>query len=195
LSEQQARDAAASLGTGVTYVSSTAIDSPEGVGRDMTYAFTDIEQLTLDPSPPAPGGLPVTPANTADRVSFTLTRQPDGNSLLRIVVPELPALGGASGAGAGVPSADQIAMLKPMFAGARLSIAIEPAGQLVRTSSPFVNGQRVVLLEVDVDTVLKDDTLLQRLQSARTPDETRTILTNLPGLKVTLDPEITIEFQ
>src|SRR3977135_3760844 len=40
--EQQGRDAAARLGPGVTYVSSTPINTPEGVGRDITYAFTDI---------------------------------------------------------------------------------------------------------------------------------------------------------
>jgi hypothetical protein len=194
LSEQQARDAAASLGPGVTYVSSTPLDLPGGVGRDMTYAFTDIGQLTLDPSPPAPGGMPVAPAGAGDRVSFKLTRQDDGHSLLRIVVPPLPALGGADGS-PGIPSADQIAMLKPMFAGARLSIAIEPAGRIVRTSTPHVAGGRVVLLDVDVDAVLADETLLQRLQAARTPEETKTILTNLPGLKVNLDPEITIEFE
>src|SRR5258707_420568 len=79
-------------------------------------------------------------------------------------------------------------------AGAHLAIAIEPAGRLVRTSSPYVNGQRVTLVDVNVDSLLSDDTLLQRLQAARTPDETRTILKSVPGLKVNLDPEITIEF-
>ena len=39
------------------------------------------------------------------------------------------------------------------------------------------------------------DTLLQRLQAARTPEEAKAILKSVPGLKVNLDPEITIEFQ
>ena len=73
-------------------------------------------------------------------------------------------------------------------------MAIEPAGQLVRTSSPYVNGRRVTLVDVNVDSLLNDDALLPRLQAAHTSDETRTILKNVPGLKVNLDPEITIEF-
>ena len=86
-------------------------------------------------------------------------------------------------------------MLKPMLAGAHLVIAIEPAGRLVRTSSPYVTGQRVTLMDVNVDSLLNDETLLQRLQAARTPDEAKAILRNVPGLKINLDPEITIEFE
>ena len=71
-------------------------------------------------------------------------------------------------------------MLKPMLAGARLSIEIEPAGTLVRTSSPFVTGRRVTLLDVNADALFKDDTLLQRLQAAATPEEMKTILKSVP---------------
>ena len=133
--------------------------------------------------------------DSSDRVSFALTRQADGHALLKITVPQLPALGGDNAPRSGSPSADQIAMLKPMLAGARLSIAIEPAGRLVRTSSPYVTGQRVTLVDVDIDSLLGDDTLLPRLQAARTPEETKAILKGVPGLKVNVDPEITIEFE
>jgi len=196
--EQQARDGATKLGTGVTYVSSTPINTSEGIGRDITYAFTDIGQLRVDAAPPAPGGLSLGPqaTGTDPYVSFSLTRQADGHALLMITVPQLPMVsgGGSSPSLGRTPSADQIAMLKPMLAGARLAIAIEPAGQLVRTSSPYVSGQRVTLLEVNVDTLLNDDTLLPRLQAAKTPDEAKAILRDVPGLKVNLDPEMTLEF-
>jgi hypothetical protein len=82
-----------------------------------------------------------------------------------------------------------------LFAGARRSIADEPPGRLVRTSSPYVTGQRVTLVDVNADSLLGDDTLLQRLQAARTPDEAKTILKSVPGLQINLDPEITIEFE
>ena len=67
LSERQARDAAASLGPGVTYVSSIPIDSSEGVGRDISYTFTDINQLSLDQAPPPPGGIPAAPQGAGGR--------------------------------------------------------------------------------------------------------------------------------
>ena len=196
LSEKQVRDAATTMGQGVTYVSSTVIDSSEGVGRDIKYAFTDINQLSLGQAPPAPGGMSVgLSANLSDRVAFKLTRQPDGHALLTISVPQLPLGGNTASPSSNSPSAEQIAMLKPMFAGAHLAIAVEPSGRLVRTSSPYVTGQRVTLLDVNIDSLLNDDTLLPRLQTAGTPDEAKTILKSVPGLKINLDPEITIEFE
>ena len=190
LSERQARDAAASLGTGVTYVSSVPIDSSEGVGRDISYAFADVNQLSLDQAPPPPGGMAAPQGGgPGERVTFKLTRQADGHSLLTIALPAVPAISASNG-----PSAEQVAMLKPMLTGARLSIEIEPAGTLVRTSSPFVTDRRVTLLDVNADALFKDDTLLQRLQAAATPEEMKTILKSVPNIKLNLDPEITIEF-
>ncbi len=194
-SEQQARDLAASLGPGVTYVSSTPLDTPEGMGRDITYAFTDINTLRLDQAPPAPGGLPAQ-SSAEERVSFKLTRQPNGNALLVVSIPQIPVLAGDKGPRLpSAPSSEQLAMLKPMLAGARVVIDIEPAGQLVRTTSPFVSGGRVTLMDVSVDSLFADETLLQRLQAATTPEEAKTALKSVPGLKLNLDPELTIEFQ
>src|SRR5258706_2817228 len=116
LSEKQAREAATTMGQGVTYVSSTAINSSEGVGRDIKYAFTDINQLSLGQLPPPPGGLSMAVSgDLSDRVAFNLTRQADGHSLLKIIVPQLPVgRGDNASPSSNSPSADQIAMLKPM---------------------------------------------------------------------------------
>jgi hypothetical protein len=201
LSEQQARDAAATLGPGVTYVSSTPINTAEGQGRDIKYAFRDINQLHIAQTPPAPGGLSVSSSSfgTDAQVAFALTKQPNGASLLRVVMPQLPLTPGAGTAASGgrnsLPSADQMALIRPMFAGARMSLAIEPAGQLIRTSSPYVDGRRVTLVDVNLDSLLGNDTLLQRLQSAKSPDETKALLKDVPGVRLSLDPETTIEFR
>jgi hypothetical protein len=42
--------------------------------------------------------------------------------------------------------------------------------------------------------VLKDQTLLPRLQAAATPEEAKAIIKDAPGLKINLDRAITIEF-
>ena len=52
----------------------------------------------------------------------------------------------------------------------------------------------MTLLEVDLDEVLKDETLLPRLQAAKTPDEAKAIVQSAPGLKINFDRDITIEF-
>jgi hypothetical protein len=47
---------------------------------------------------------------------------------------------------------------------------------------------------VDLDRVLGDEAFLARLQAAKTPDEVRAVTKGAPGLKINLDPEITVEF-
>ena len=65
----------------------------------------------------------------------------------------------------------------------------------MRTSSPYVDGQRVTLLDVNVDALLARRHAAAAASGGRTPEEAKTILKSVPGLKVNLDPELTIEFQ
>ena len=60
-------------------------------------------------------------------------------------------------------------MLKQMFGGAHVTIAVEPAGTLVRTTSPFVDGSRVTLLDIDLDRLLEDDALIAVFRQRRAP--------------------------
>jgi len=193
LSEDQFRNMAASIGPGVTYVKSDPITTPNGQGREATFAFTDVSQLRISTQPAAPGNIAISGgplSTTSESITFSLTHEPAGSTVLHIHVPEpnfLDALGTPA-------AASQIGMVKTMLAGAKMLLMAEPAGTLVRTSSPFVDGGRVTLLEIDLDEVLKDETLLPRLQAAKTQDEAKAIVQHATGLKINLDRDITIEF-
>jgi hypothetical protein len=198
VSEEQARRMAETLGAGVTYVSSEPVSTPVAEGRHATYAFADINTLRINPQPEPPGGISVkTQAFSTDNGTITcsFSKGPDGTAVLRINLPELnlqSALGGANAGDAGL--AQQLAMVRAMLAGARVTIGVEPSGTLVRTSSPFVDGERVVLLDVNLDQVLSNEALIGRVQAARSPEELKAALTGVPGLRLTLDREVTIEF-
>lgn len=198
VSEDQAKRMAETLGPGVTYVSSDPIDTPLGEGRNAKYAFADINTLRISPQPAAPAGLSVkTSAFSTDSSTITCSfaRDPGGNAVLKISLPELnlqSALGNANTGDAGI--SQQLAMARALLAGARVLIGVEPAGQLVRTTSPFVDGSRVVLLDVNLDQVLANEALIGRVQAAKTPEETKAALTGVPGLRIALDREVTIEF-
>jgi hypothetical protein len=194
-SEQQAREMAGALGPGVTYVSSQPVTTPVGQGRDAVYAFTDVGQLRVAAQPAAPGGATVRAPGLdldASTLTFALTHEANGNAVLHITVPE-PALFETLGSNSA--ASQQLPMIKAMLAGAHVLLGVEPAGTLVKTSSPFVDGARVTLLEIDLDQVLKDsDALVAKLQAAKSNDEMKAVLKDVPGLKMPMDREITIEF-
>jgi len=198
LSEDQARALASSLGPGTVLVSSTVINTSDGEGRESTYSFPDVSQLHVSEQPAAPGDVAIhTPGLNTDSpaITLSLTRTPEGNAVLHIVVPPLALFAGPNGSGGVNPAViQQLQALRGVLAGAHLLVAVEPLGRLVRTSSPYVDGQRVTLLEVDLDRVLGDPTLVPRLQAAKTLDEIRAIVRDAPGLKINLDPDITVEF-
>jgi hypothetical protein len=199
LSEDEARNQAEKLGPGVTYVSSTPIDDAAGQGRETIYSFKDISGLHISRQPQMPGGATVQTDSlkAVDQpVSFSMSRLPNGNSLLTISMPQPNMNGGALGFGAGgqnIPSPEQLAMAKQLFAGAKVNIGVEPAGTLVRSSTPYVSGQHVTLLDVDFDQVM-NSAALERLRGVANVDDLRAAVKDVPGLVVNLDPLITIEF-
>jgi hypothetical protein len=85
-------------------------------------------------------------------------------------------------------------MAKQMLGGMRLAIAVEPEGTLVKTNSPFVDGRKVTLLDLSFDQLMGNEAAFARLQTARTPEDLRAVMKEVPGLKMTLDPQVTIEF-
>jgi len=186
LSEESARGAASRLGDGVTYVSSTPIVEGNGRGREITYAFDDINRVHVGLDAPVQG---LATGQSGAGVTCAMTTLDNGHALLKITVPQ-PLL---SEGGSAMPPADQIAMVRSFLTGARISIALETAGTIVHASSPFVDGNRVTLLEINFDDLLKDD-VLTRIRAAKTADEIKAVVATVPGLKLNLEPEITIEF-
>jgi hypothetical protein len=197
-SEDQARAMADTLGPGVAYVSSESIDTPLGVGRHTTYAFTDVSRIRISEKPDT-GGLGIkTQAldSAAGEITCSLTHEENGNATLHINLPELNLGGTPLGdASAGGPSlAQQLAMVRALLAGAHVAIGVEPAGAIVKTNSPFVDGGRVTLLDVELDKLLGNEAVLLKLQAAKTTDDVKAALKDVPGVKAVLEREVTIEF-
>ena len=195
-SEAQARALAASIGPGVTYVQSAPITVEKLQGRETLYAFTDVSQLRITEQPSLPGSikLPATVGGDSKPISFALDRKPDGNVVLRIIVPRPAIFPTGPNGEPQPPTLAQITMVKQLLAGARLMVSLEPEGRLVQTSSPFVDGNRVTLIDIDIDRAAADPDLVKKLQSPKTQDEMKAAINSVPGFKITLDPEITIEF-
>ncbi len=202
-SEAQARDLADKMGDGVTLLSSTPLKTAAGEGRANVYGFRDITRVRFAEV--------VTPGDTSVRasglnfgdigtVAFDLRRLDGGTSLLTLHMPGnlldtlVNQATDPNGRRRAVTSADQLTMLRQAVAGMRLSIRIVPGGRLVRTSSPYVDGQIVTLFDLNLDELFKDETRLTRLIDAKTAAEAAAVLKDAPGLTINPEREITIEF-
>src|SRR5437870_2439314 len=77
-SEAQAKALAASIGPGVTYVSSMPLTVEKYQGRETLYAFSDVTQLRVSEQPNLPGTvkLPAAAGGSTPPISFALDRKP-----------------------------------------------------------------------------------------------------------------------
>jgi hypothetical protein len=137
-----------------------------------------------------------------DSMKFGFAKAANGNSVLTVSMPDLKAAAdkkAASKTPAKAPEAppEAMAMMKQMFKGLRIAIAVEPEGKVVQTNSPFVEGSRVTLMEMNFDALLTDEAKLKQFSAAMDGGsiaDAKRLMKGLSGVKINLDPEVKIEF-
>lgn len=202
--EQDLRAAAPKMGEGVTFVSATPIHTAEAEGTRAVYAFTDITKLRMDQKPVIPGGVGaaggVPGGSSPENILFRFAKTPAGTSKVTVVFPEAKIdqarkAPPAQPAKAADPmQAAALGMVKQMFNGLKISILMQPVGRIVKTNSPYVQGQQVTLLEMDFGQLLADEGMLQKLQGAASLEEAKTLLRGVKGVKLNPDREVAVEF-
>jgi len=200
-SEKDMKEAATKYGEGVVFVSSKPIKTADRVGRIATYQFADITRLRIDQKPQT-GELPgASNSKGKEDVLFRFAKQPSGTSQLTVVFPDAKleearkdATTGKDGAKK-APEPGQIEMMKKLFDGLKVAIDVDVLGTIVKTNSPYVEGSRVTLLEMDFSQLLANEALLSQIGEPGSIEEAKQLLKNVKGFKVNLDREVTIEFR
>lgn len=206
LKEGDLKDRAADLGPGVTFVSAEKIDMKTAAGVRVTYAFKDINQLAVNPKPAAAMGTVGAGASSEDALKFGFKRMPDGNAVLTVVLPKSKPKEPKEQAATPPPAASQgkeaeemSRMMLQMFKGLHMGLTINVEGKVVKTNSPYVDGSKVTLMDIDFDPLLSDEkglkALSDKMESVMGDDrKTMEALKGIKGLKITTDPEVSIEF-
>ena len=201
-SEKEARAAAAKMGQGVTFVSSQKIDTADRKGIKATYAFTDISKISIEEmnSPSnasAAGGTAPSPKDPP--MKFQFKPLPGGHALLTILQPGVDKAINAAPASKPDTSVDPktaeqgLALMKTFMKGLKVDVAVQ-VPHVVKTSSQYVDGGTVTLLSMDFDTILADPAMAERLNKASNLSDTKALLKDFKGVKINLDPQVTIEF-
>jgi hypothetical protein len=199
---------AARMGEGVRLVSSEPVKGDNGwEGGKATFAFDDINKVQVQQGTSMSGGTGSRTRSTEptsdDPVRFTLTRN-GGTSTLNINFIDRP-VGDKPAATPSQPSEMPdltnpmiMNMIKSMFNGFKITIALEVAGKIVKTNADYVSGPRITLLELDVASLLADEAKLKALQGKLGPgmslSEVKPYLKDIKGIKVD-GPSISVEFR
>lgn len=201
--EAKLKERAAAMGPGVTLASyePSVKNGPEKV----SYAFTDVTKIKVDTTPESTENDAKPDAKDADDdLSFRLEKK-GGNTVLTVL-----GAGPKGGKKAGTKPEDKaaaeaaakmqagaMAMMKTMMKGLKMTTIVEVNGALVKTNSPYVEGSRVTLLDLDFDQLAADEAAFKKFSEMG--DDPKKIdpalLKGMKGIKVQTEPETTIEFK
>jgi hypothetical protein len=193
LTEADARNAAGRFGPGVTFVSATSINGTEGDGIEATYAFKDVNELGLGASPAQlPMGDPSMGAG-GPPIKFSLSKD---SSVLRIQTPppDFSAAAALQPDSTLKPDENLMSLVRNLIQGAHVAVSVEPPGAIVKTNAPYLEGTRIVLLDIQLDQLFSEAGFA-RLGSLKTIDDMKAFVRDTPGVKITLEPEISVEFK
>jgi hypothetical protein len=187
---------AAAMGQGVSLVSAEALSSPEGEGYVARFAFTDVNQLTMDQNPnqPASGAAAHTgpskadsagdtqvpgaaageiPARKKEAIRFEFRKGEPSVLIIRSPKEEDAPPGEAAAEAAPAPLPDgpegemALQMMQQMFKGMHVAVHIEVDGEILETNASFRDGHRVTLMDIQFDQILADPERFKRLASAQ----------------------------
>jgi hypothetical protein len=199
-SAAEAKAKATEFGEGVTFTSVQEIDKPDAMGATLNFAFTDVNTLRINPKPDKPmkgmGG-PGGPEaeKPEDRVKFRFAKAPSGNPQLTVVMGEMKREPKKDATPPPPTGPEELAMMKQMFKGMRILMAVDVEGKVVKSNSPYVEGNRVTIIDFDFEKLLENPNLktLDPIFEG-TLDDARKALKGVKGIKMNLDPEVNIEF-
>jgi hypothetical protein len=87
-------------------------------------------------------------------------------------------------------------MMKQMFKGMRILVAVDVEGKVVKTNSPYVEGNRVTIIDFDFEKLMENPNVpnLDPIFEGSL-DDARKALKGVKGIKMNVDPEVQVEFK
>jgi hypothetical protein len=208
--EQELRDAASGYGEGVTFVSVKDVETEFGKGHETSYAFTDINKIRVgqDPGEIMPGGGGMEgEAEEGDFTTFTM--QPGYPAQLVIhwpvdqnepeTVETTEEVSVEETAAEESPEQQEAAMemMKMAFKDMRMSMHVEVAGEVIDSNATHLNGNRVTLIEIAFAEFLDSEEAMTAMasNSDQSVADMKEMMRLIPGLKMEIEPEVSILFE
>ncbi|MDQ7825401.1 MAG: hypothetical protein RDV48_21550 [Candidatus Eremiobacteraeota bacterium] len=158
------------FGKGVTYLGSRKLLLEGGEGFEVQYGFPDVNALIIaHRSVDDLGG-----GGSGEALrTYAMTFQKGAPSKLIIKVPEL-SMGRKLFPRSDAPETvslekqrEAFGVFKTLFKGMKLFLAVQAEGTIVETNASFSEGNRVVLIDIDVDKMDFSDEQLEKMNEKK----------------------------
>jgi len=195
LSKEEAQKRAKELGEGVTLVKIEPVEVNGAKGARVTYAFTDINKLNADL-----GSGMNTMGSGEEEGGDVKNEQPigfayhDGKLTIKMPKPDKEANAEA----AEEPDAQQIAMMKQIFADMKMGIKIVIAPGIADTNASHRDGDTITLVAINFGKLAENPDNFKKLaatQSETDPAAMMAALKDIDGVKLETQPEVTVSLK
>ena len=204
LSEDKAKDRAKELGEGVTFVKIEPVSVGASKGARATYRFADINKLRVSTEDTmnqmaTPEDVPdaATPATDGkkhmgfDYRDGVLTIRPNAD-----MEGDKPGAEDKAEAAEGM-GAEEMAMMRQMFAGMKISYKLVAESGIAETSASHRDGDTITLMEMDMDKLMEKPDNFKKLAAVdqENPAAAMRALKGIDGVKAEVKPEITVKLK
>ncbi|HEY6871546.1 MAG TPA: hypothetical protein VI298_02340 [Geobacteraceae bacterium] len=202
------REQASTMGEGVVYQSGKKVETADFTGFTAVYAFSDInslklDQLNLNQQIPVTGA-PAGDGQPARMLSFHFTKGSPATLIIEQPVASKPAAAppGPDGPATAAPvpqgaaSDEEAAKLAKMFMGMKVLLAIDINGSIVSTNATYRDGNRLTLLELDMEKLGNSFSRMEKLTGIKTGSlgEAKELLKEIPGVRMDANDKLTVVF-
>ena len=190
-------------GRSVRMRSTRPLNGADSVGWKTIYDFDDVTSLGVDLMPFTPGlrAFYSVAAKEKERRATTelqMSVEPiaDGVERLTVHFPRFAMDPAAEPPAAAVSgSAAEMAALREVLRGSRITVAIQTESPLLRTNSPHREDNRVTLFDADLQQALFSKQVSMLASTPSSFEEFLSALSDLPGVTLARDHDVTLEYQ
>jgi hypothetical protein len=201
---EKLRERAAGMGAGVAFVSGEPLEKEGSKGYRAIYSFKDINTLQLSRKADGPMSEGAGSKDGAEKpIRFRFT--PGREARLEVIQPhaekqaEQPPADNAPQSVKEQKAAltpDQEKAMVDMLKGMKFSLAIDVNGTIRQTNASYRDGNRVILFEFDLGSMVLDAEKLELLKKGEPAslEEAKELLKALPGFKMELNDPLELVF-
>lgn len=197
--DDEIKKRAESYGTGVTFVKMERLANKQFEGYKALYSFKNINTLRLDQSSPGMSGQT---GEQAPKKGTTFSFTPGKAAKLVVTqhksTPAAPAENSAAEAPpARETSPEELAMMRQMFDGLRISTTLVIKGKVLDSNATHRTGSTITLAEVDFGKILDKPEILAKMATIPSGDQAAAMemIKKLPGMKVDMNDEVRVSFR